>query len=34
MRKLFVNRGHFYNYARLQQRLNSLSPLEYRAKAA
>jgi transposase InsO family protein len=25
---------HFYNHERLQQRLNGLSPLEYRAKAA
>ena len=25
---------HFYNHDRLQQRLNGLSPLEYRAKAA
>ncbi|MGS2778447.1 IS3 family transposase, partial [Robertmurraya sp. GLU-23] len=24
----------FYNYERLQKRLNGLSPLEYRAKAA
>ncbi|WP_132770520.1 IS3 family transposase [Tepidibacillus fermentans] len=25
---------HFYNYERLQKRLNDLSPMEYRAKAA
>ncbi|MBT2698390.1 IS3 family transposase, partial [Bacillus sp. ISL-40] len=25
---------HFYNHERLQKRLNGLSPLEYRAKAA
>ncbi|MCJ8014716.1 IS3 family transposase [Paenibacillus sp. KQZ6P-2] len=25
---------HFYNYERLQKKLNSLSPMETRAKAA
>ncbi|WP_373315349.1 IS3 family transposase [Siminovitchia fordii] len=25
---------HFYNHERLQKRLNGLSPMEYRAKAA
>lgn len=25
---------HFYNYERLQKRLNGFSPLEYRAEAA
>ncbi|WP_368858221.1 IS3 family transposase [Paenibacillus sp. J53TS2] len=25
---------HFYNYERLQRKLNGLSPMEYRTKAA
>ncbi|MGI1658476.1 MAG: IS3 family transposase, partial [Desulfitobacterium sp.] len=25
---------HFYNYERLQKKLNSLSPMEFRTKAA
>ncbi|WP_127572147.1 IS3 family transposase [Paenibacillus xylaniclasticus] len=25
---------HFYNYERLQKKLNGLSPIEFRAKAA